>query len=293
MFLIYLIDNQAINSEIINIFQTKFSATIDNHKTELSKQKSINYNLGYHTIVITTTQQPNKTELYKLAQQYNIDAFFINDEFKIDDIKIIAMDMDSTLINIECIDEIADLAGVKEQVSQITRETMQGKIKDFSESLRRRVAFLKDIKLSLLDDIYNNRLKLSHGAESMLNYAHDKKIYTMLLSGGFTFFSDKLKNRLNLNQAQSNQLGIKEGLLTGEVEGLIVDGIQKANFLQQAILQQNINSKYSIAIGDGANDLPMMTVAGFSIAYKAKPIVAEQASISIKKGGLDILILLP
>jgi phosphoserine phosphatase len=292
MFLIYIIDNKPINQELIENFELYYSASISTEFTELSNKRSKTFKLDYYCAVLKCQQRPNKLNLYKTATEYNVDAFYIDENFKLDEIKILAIDMDSTLINIECIDEIADLAGVKEEVSRITKETMQGKITDFSESLRKRVAFLKGINLSLLDEIYDKRLKLSNGAENLIKYMHNNQVYTMLVSGGFTFFSDKLKNRLNLNQAHSNQLSIKNGILTGEVNGIIVDGEKKANLLQNIIIDKNIDAKNTIAIGDGANDLPMMAIAGFSIAYKAKAIVEEQASISIKKCGLDIVILL-
>ena len=259
----------------------------------MANEKSCQFNLNYYAVILESHIEPDKEQLYKDAKEHNIEAFYIKKSFKLEHIEILAVDMDSTLINIECIDEIANLAGVKEQVSEITKATMQGKITNFSDSLKQRVAFLKNINISLLDNIYNDCLKLSDGVENLLEYMHKKDVHTMLLSGGFTFFSDKLKSRLNLKEAYSNKLSVKDNMLTGEVEGEIIDGNMKAKLLQTTMDNKNLNLDNVISIGDGANDLPMMEISGFSVAYKAKPIVTRQASMSINKLGLDVIILLP
>ncbi len=287
-----------IPQNIITTFCNEFNANINYAHNQSIQYKIKQYQLNYIVHVLITPQQPHKQKLYALAQEYNIDAFYIkaSNINAFEQTQLIAMDMDSTLINIECIDEIADLAEVKEQVAAITHATMQGSISNFTDSLRKRVSFLKDIPFALLNDIYQKRLQLSKGAEHFLAQAKQKKIYTMLLSGGFTFFSEKLKQRLNFNEAHANILGTYNNpnnimYLSGEVEGIIIDGTQKANLFKQAMHTHAIAAQHTMAIGDGSNDLPMMHEAGVSVAYQAKPSVEEYADIAIRVCGLDILLL--
>lgn len=204
--------------------------------------------------------------------------------------KVIAFDMDSTLINIECIDEIADAAGKKAEVSAITEAAMRGEITDFCESLRRRVALLKGVQAQALDAVLQERLKLNPGAQELMAAARQAGLKTMLVSGGFTFFADQVKARLHMDEAHSNTLGIANGLLTGEVIGPIVDGQAKRQHLLNLCQQVGCPPSQAIAVGDGANDLPMMGAAGLSVAYHAKPKVREQAMVSIQSGGLDRLL---
>jgi len=204
--------------------------------------------------------------------------------------KVIAFDMDSTLINIECIDEIADAAGKKAEVSAITEAAMRGEITDFKDSLRRRVALLKGVPASFLEQVYSERLRLNPGAEALLAAVHAAGLRSLLVSGGFTFFADRVRDRLKIHRAQSNLLGIVGGVLTGEVLGDIVDGAEKQRQLLRACEEAGCTPAQAIAVGDGANDLPMMGAAGLSVAFHAKPKVREQAMVAINSGGLDRLL---
>ncbi|CAN7363539.1 phosphoserine phosphatase SerB [Rhizobacter sp. LjRoot28] len=209
---------------------------------------------------------------------------------ELDRFKVIAFDMDSTLINIECIDEIADAAGKKAEVSAITEAAMRGEITDFKDSLRRRVALLKGVRADFLDQVYTDRLRLNPGAEALLTAVHRAGLRSLLVSGGFTFFADRVRERLQIHRAQSNVLGVEDGLLTGEVIGDIVDGAEKRRQLLRACEEAGCEPSQAIAVGDGANDLPMMSAAGLSVAFHAKPKVREQAMVAINLGGLDRLL---
>ena len=228
----------------------------------------------------------------EIAANHQVDLVFLSPGFKPHDVKVLAMDMDSTLINIECIDEIADFTGKKSAVSQITEATMRGEIKDFKESLRRRVALLEGVSAAVLESVYQERLRPNPGAKELLTNANDLGLYTLLVSGGFTFFTDKLRSELGFKQSQANTLEIIDGKLTGRVLGEIVDGAAKAAYLEQACSKLGCKKKHSITIGDGSNDLPMMQGSGISIAYRAKPIVREKADASFDRVGLDAALLL-
>lgn len=206
---------------------------------------------------------------------------------KLSDFKAIAFDMDSTLISIECIDEIADAVGKKTEVAAITEAAMRGEITDFKDSLTRRVALLKGVPAEALQEVYDQRLKINPGAPELINAAKAAGLQTLLVSGGFTFFADRVKARLGMHEAHSNLLEIEGGLLTGRVLGDIVDGEAKKQHLLALCARLHCDPKLSIAVGDGANDLPMMSVSGMSVAYHAKPKVREQAMIAINTGGLD------
>jgi phosphoserine phosphatase len=204
--------------------------------------------------------------------------------------KAIAFDMDSTLINIECIDEIADAVGKKTEVAAITEAAMRGEITDFKDSLRRRVALLKGVPAQALQEVYEQRLKLNPGAPELMAAAKAAGLQTLLVSGGFTFFADRVKERLGMHEAHSNVLAIEGGLLTGEVIGEIVDGEAKKQHLLSLCRRMGCEPSQAIAVGDGANDLPMMGAAGLSVAFHAKPKVREQAMVAIQQGGLDRLL---
>ncbi|MFN3888316.1 MAG: phosphoserine phosphatase SerB [Aquabacterium sp.] len=203
------------------------------------------------------------------------------------DFKAIAFDMDSTLINIECIDEIADAVGRKAEVAAITEAAMRGEITDFKDSLRRRVALLKGVPAEALQAVYDERLKVNPGAPELIDAAKAAGLQTLLVSGGFTFFADRVKARLGMHEAHSNTLEVEGGLLTGRVLGDIVDGEAKKQHLLNLCARIGCNPSQAIAVGDGANDLPMMGVAGLSVAYHAKPKVREHAMVAINEGGLD------
>jgi phosphoserine phosphatase len=202
--------------------------------------------------------------------------------------------MDSTLINIECIDELADAAGKKAEVAAITEAAIRGEIADFKESLRRRLALLQGVPASALDEVYANRLRLNPGAQTLMDALHAAGLKTLLVSGGFTFFAEKVQARLRMHFMRSNVLEIVDGRLTGRVVeqpwGDICDGAEKQRMLLQTCAALGIAPTRAIAVGDGANDLPMMGTAGLSVAYHAKPKVREQAMVSIEEGGLDRLL---
>jgi len=207
---------------------------------------------------------------------------------------LIAFDMDSTLINIECVDEIADAAGRKAEVAAITEAAMRGEIADYKESLRRRVALLKDVPVGALDEVYRQRLRLNPGAETLVAASRAAGLKTLLVSGGFTFFTDRVRDRLQLDATRSNVLEVADGRLTGRLVdqpwGDICDGAEKRRMLLETCARWEIDARQSIAVGDGANDLPMMGAAGLSVAYHAKPRVRDQAMVSIERGGLDRLL---
>jgi len=213
---------------------------------------------------------------------------------KLSDFKLIAFDMDSTLINIECIDEIADAAGRKAEVAAITEAAMRGEIADYKDSLRRRVALLKGVTVAHMEEVLNHRLQLNPGAENLVKACQVASMKVLLVSGGFTFFTDHVKDRLNINWTRSNVLEVVNGELTGRMVdqdwGDICDGEEKRKMLLQTCQQMGITASQAIAMGDGANDLPMMGVAGLSVAYHAKPKVREQAMVAIEDGGLDRLL---
>jgi len=217
-----------------------------------------------------------------------LDFAFMPTGSRLADFGLIAMDMDSTLITIECIDEIADFTGRKAEVAAITASAMRGEI-DWPESLRRRVALLAGLDEAVLQRVYDERLKLSPGAEALIAAAKKRGIKLLLVSGGFTFFTERLKSRLGIDYAFSNTLEIIDGKLTGKVVGPLCDADAKARHLQEVAASLSLPREKCIAIGDGANDLKMMAAAGLSIAYRAKPVVQMQASVAINHLGLDAL----
>jgi len=221
----------------------------------------------------------------------SIDIAIVEPSVKLSDCKVLAMDMDSTLINIECIDEIAAFGGVKAEVAAITEAVMRGEINDFSESLRRRVAYLNDLSVDVLQSVYNDRLRLNPGAETLVQTALQHDIKVLLVSGGFTFFTDKLRARLNLTHTLANVLEEDgNGHLTGRVVGKIIDAQGKADALQTFATLHGANPAQTIAIGDGANDLKMLELAHYSVAYRAKPIVQAQARYALNVSPLDAVL---
>ena len=210
------------------------------------------------------------------------------------DFKLIAFDMDSTLINIECVDEIADAAGRKAEVAAITEAAMRGEITDYKESLRQRVALLKGVTVAHMQQVYDQRLQLNPGAAELVAACQAAGLKTLLVSGGFTFFTDRIRDRLGLDFTRSNVLDVQDGVLTGRMVdqpcGDICDGAEKRRMLLETCAQLGIEPRQAIAMGDGANDLPMMGAAGLSVAYHAKPAVRAQAMVAIDSGGLDRLL---
>jgi phosphoserine phosphatase len=213
---------------------------------------------------------------------------------KLKDFKLIAFDMDSTLINIECVDEIADAVGRKTEVAAITEAAMRGEIADFKDSLRRRVALLKGVTVADMARVYEERLRLNPGAAELVAACKAAGLKVLLVSGGFTFFTDRVRELLAIDFTRSNVLELQDGVLTGRMVdqpwGDICDGAEKRRMLLQTCAQMGISPKQAIAMGDGANDLPMMGEAGLSVAYHAKPTVRAQAMVAINSGGLDRLL---
>jgi len=207
------------------------------------------------------------------------------------DYKLVAFDMDSTLINIECIDEIADVAGRRAEVAEITEAAMRGEIADYKDSLRRRVAMLAGVPESALQRVYDERLQLNPGVKTFVEACQAAGLKTLLISGGFSFFSERVRQHLKLDFARANTLGTFNGRLTGTLFdrpwGDIVDGAEKKRVLLEVCELMGISTEQAIAVGDGANDLPMMMAAGLSIAYHPKPAVREQALVSITRGAMD------
>ncbi|GAB3550908.1 phosphoserine phosphatase SerB [Noviherbaspirillum agri] len=215
-----------------------------------------------------------------------VDYAFVPPGRKLSDFGLVVMDMDSTLITIECIDEIADMQGLKPQVSEITESAMRGEI-EFRESLTRRVALLKGLDATALQRVYDERLQLSMGAANMLDAIKTAGLKTLLVSGGFTFFTDRMKTTLGLDYTHSNVLEIVEGKLTGRVVNGIVDADEKKNTVERVCAELGISTTKAIVMGDGANDLKMMSIAGMSVAFRAKPIVRQQADVALNFVGLD------
>jgi phosphoserine phosphatase len=222
----------------------------------------------------------------------------ITTPLKLSDFKLIAFDMDSTLINIECVDEIADFVGRKTEVSAITEAAMRGEITDFKDSLRHRVALLQGVTMAQLEAVYTQRLQLNPGAQALVTACKQAGLKVLLVSGGFTFFADRVRKRMGIDFARSNVLELAGGVLTGKMVeqawGDICDGAEKRRTLLEVASLLGAIPAQCIAMGDGANDLPMMDACtqagGLSVAYHAKPKVREQALVAINSGGLDRLL---
>ncbi|MDQ6952295.1 MAG: phosphoserine phosphatase SerB [Mariprofundaceae bacterium] len=199
---------------------------------------------------------------------------------------LLFMDMDSTLIQCECIDEIADFLGIKSEISKITERAMQGEL-DFSTSLIERVKLLAGLDANVLEQVYQERIQLTDGAETLIHTVQSHGWKVGLVSGGFTYFTERFQKRLNLDFTASNQLDIQAGTLTGKVLGHIVDAAYKRASLFTQAEKYGVSMSQTVAIGDGANDLPMIHAAGLGVAFHAKPAVQKEADVAIQAGGLD------
>jgi len=229
----------------------------------------------------------DSTTLEQLRQQYSFDINQLPANFDPENIRLLLTDMDSTLISIECIDEIADFLAIKPQVAEITEAAMQGEI-DFETSLNRRIKLLLGLDDSALLHVYEERLKLNPGAEIMLRGLQQSNIKVALVSGGFTFFTERLQQRLSLDFTHANELAFDaQGKLTGLANDVIVGAQRKADYLNELCIELGITTDQVIAMGDGANDLLMMEQAGLSVAYHAKPTVQQQASCALNHCGLE------
>jgi len=220
------------------------------------------------------------------ARAARFDAALVPRGRRLADVGVVAMDMDSTLITIECIDEIADLKGIKPEVAAITESAMRGEI-DFAQSLARRVALLAGLPVADLASVYDERLRISPGAERMLAAFKAAGAITALVSGGFTFFTDRLKERLGLDFTLANRFEVKDDRLTGRIVGDIVDAEAKARAIRELSAR---HPGLTVVMGDGANDLPMFAEADVSVAYRAKPVVREKATHMVDFCGLDAVV---
>jgi phosphoserine phosphatase len=248
--------------------------------------------------MVGATPQPIAERAYRLRQARQskaidswcearrIDHAWMPEGRRFADLKLLAMDMDSTLITIECIDELGDLAGRKAEIAAITAQAMRGEI-EYRESLRRRVAALAGLPEDSLKRVYEGRLELTPGANALVGACKKHGVKVLLVSGGFTFFTDRLKARLGIDYTISNTLEVKAGRLTGALVGDIVDAGAKAAKFKAVLREVNADNEQSVAIGDGANDLPMMRQAGVSVAFRAKPVVRAQATCALDWSGLD------
>ena len=242
--------------------------------------------LAWHDSFAVVVAEILAAEVSLLSKRYDFDINVLPAGFDPKQCKLLVMDMDSTLISIECIDEIADCLGIKPQVSAITEAAMRGEL-DFEASLRQRVKLLAGLPVEMLETVYQQRLQLNPGAEIMLAGLKRLGIKTALVSGGFTFFTERLQKRLNLDFTQANVLAEQDGKLTGEVVGAVCGARAKADFLLARCQDLKIQPNQAIAMGDGANDLLMMNEAGLSIAYHAKPTVQQQAMTALNYSGLE------
>ena len=224
-----------------------------------------------------------------LCEARRIDHAWMDEGRRFADLRLLAMDMDSTLITIECIDELGDLAGKKAEIAALTEQAMRGEI-EYRDSLRRRVKSLAGLPASSLQEIYDQRLKLTPGAEALVSACQRHGVQLLLVSGGFTFFTERLKQRLGLHHTISNVLEVKGGKLTGALLGDIVDADAKAAKFRAVLKSLKATREQTVAIGDGANDLKMMAEAGLSVAFRAKPVVRAQASCALNWSGLDAVV---
>jgi phosphoserine phosphatase len=255
------------------------------HQLSQSKQGAQFVQIALHAYYLPH-QDLASQDVIDFCKAQAIDCAYVPEKQTLRNIKLAVMDMDSTLINIECIDEIADMMNIKPQVAAITESAMRGEI-EFKESLTRRVALLNGLEESALKRVIDERLELNPGAQEWIEACKEHGIKTLLVSGGFEFFANHVKGLLGLDYAESNRLEIINGKLTGKIIGNIVDGQAKADFLVKYRDALGLNADQVIAIGDGANDLMMMRAAVAGVAYHAKPIVQEQASYALNHTGLD------
>ena len=240
--------------------------------------------LGNNAFRLIGAQPHPDLEAY--CETHQLDFAFVPEDRHLKDFRLFVTDMDSTLISIECIDELADMQGLKAEVAAITEAAMRGEL-DFRESLTRRVALLEGLPEEALGRVFQERLRLNPGAEALMAGLKQAGIVTVLVSGGFTYFTERLQKQLGFDYAVANQLEIRGGKLTGKVKGEVIDGEAKRHTLQLVRKHHGFSPESVIAAGDGANDLPMLSEAGIGIAYHAKPVVRKQATHAISHAGLD------
>lgn len=229
-------------------------------------------------------------QVSSLGEAHRVDAEIVHPGLALSEFRLAAFDMDSTLITIECVDEIADYAGRKAEVAAITEAAMRGEIADYDESLRRRVALLAGLPEATLERVWEERVRLSPGAEALIKGLKGAGLRLLVVSGGFTFFTERLRSRLGLDWARSNVLEVQDGRLTGRLIGPIVNASRKRLIVEQTCAVLGISPAQTVVVGDGANDLQMMSIAGLSVAYHAKPVVRDETTHAINHCGLDAIL---
>jgi phosphoserine phosphatase len=245
------------------------------------------YRAGNQRLVVDA-QLADRMVIENLRGRFQIDINVLPDGFDPQQVGLVVCDMDSTFVNVECIDELANLSGHQSTVAAITGAAMRGGI-DYAESLRKRVGLLAGLRLEQLEQVYRTRLETRWGVESLLSELAAKRIPLVLVSGGFCFFAERLVRRFGLFDSLANQLQVDNGQLTGRLEGTLVDGQAKACFLAEVCKRLSITTDQVIAVGDGANDLPMLMAAGLGVAYQAHPVVQEAMDIVLNHSGLNAL----
>ena len=224
--------------------------------------------------------------LSPLAERHGFDWALVPDGLRLRDFRLLVLDMDSTLVNMETIDELGSATGMKERIAEITEAAMRGEITDYAQSLRRRLELLAGTPESVLEQVWQ-RMQLNPGAEQLIDAAHAAGLHVLLATGGFTWFAERLQRRLGLDSIRANQLDIADGCLTGRTRGPIVDGAAKRQALLDACADLGCEPRQAIAVGDGANDLPMLGAAGLGVAYRGKPAVQLAADAALNHCGLD------
>jgi phosphoserine phosphatase len=263
---------------------------LDTFKVVCSPQR-ITLGNGHARCVEVPDDAETRRAVQGLADYWALDAAFVDPALKLADFRLLAMDMDSTLINIESLDEIAACAGKGKEVAAITEAAMRGEIKDYAASLRKRVALLAGADAGLLQRVLDEKLRLNPGAEALVASCRAAGLKTLLVTGGFTFFTEKMRERLGFDYVRANEIGVADGRFTGTVTGpgggAIVDAEGKAQAVRDACAELGCATDRAIVIGDGANDLKMMALAGLSVAYRAKPVAREKATQALNHAPLD------
>jgi phosphoserine phosphatase len=243
-----------------------------------------------HALAAWTDVEIDGTQASTMGEAHRVDAEIVHPGLALSGFRLAAFDMDSTLITIECVDEIADYAGRKAEVAAITDAAMRGEITDYDESLRQRVALLAGLPETTLERVWEERVRLSPGAETLVAGLKRAGLRLLVVSGGFTFFTERLRSKLGLDWARSNVLEVQDGRLTGRLIGPIVNASRKRLIVEQTCAVLGITPAQTIVVGDGANDLQMMSIAGLSVAYHAKPVVRDETTHAINHCGLDAIL---